>query len=193
MTSEKAVDLRLGADAAAVSARLHFDWPAPFDDASFDGERASGVNASVLVVRHLFGFLYAILDAEGRDALEEDDGNPMLAAAWKQMPAGRCVTRATLAGEIKAKFGGAGKLALVDIMESGLMRATLWRKDMFVLHHPTVEFRDLSAPDAGWQQTACEAVLDLAKAGLVVWDGQRPLNEAANDKFGRFACEELRR
>ena len=181
-TDGSLADIRtLDTDPAMLCMRLTENWP----DALDRPESTSGVDAAVIVIRH-------ILSGTPIGNIKNPSGNPIVRYAWLDFPDYTEKTKAAVDAERDRLWKGAGKefpgMSFKDIMESDLMHKTVWQHPALLLFATNPVLRPghggkyMDEADAYGEDYSVED--RLSHDSLVVWGGEGELGEAVRRKFG---------
>lgn len=183
---------------AQVSNTLEFIWPEPLQGIKrADGGhvRTSGLDAAILVIRHLNSFLPPRLRARDDSA---ETSNHLLAYAWLHIPhitprsdahVLRSISSAqsTLANFVRSQPEMMADLSFASIMECMLMRTTFWARESCILFHSRGHVKPPGTDE--WSEQTVDAQ-DRAKISLVRWDGSEPLGGFISDQFEVYEGDE---
>lgn len=156
------------------------------------GETADwpGLSALLVIIRHLYSMM-PVYSRVSEDTLKRETANPILKLAWMNISRELEPEYRQLWQTIRNRLcpgPGESLLTLWELFNSDLMVTSMWSADEFLLYDPGLLAMPASTKEGGeWQRQEPYPIEEVARHGIVEYDGSEELSDVLSNMFGAFA------
>ncbi|KAI0004729.1 hypothetical protein F4779DRAFT_621319 [Xylariaceae sp. FL0662B] len=169
---------------------------APSHSADVRMPDTGNLDAAVILLRHLYHVVALRYRGDSdtssevlcQKMTEEESTHPLLQFVWVDFEDEAGAEKQSIVRYEMLKDAPDGKATVYGLLENESMWKTLWRREPFLLYHPTILKKPRGA--AEWDVVPCEDTVGLVKESLVSWDGAGNLGDRISGLFDSLADDE---